>query len=351
MVQPRRDLERAYRIALLPGDGIGTEVVGAARRVLEVLSTPFPRLHFEFVVAPIGFGALQTEGAPLPESTLDIARGADGVLHGASDAAAIPPGVPNPIGSLRRGLDAYANVRPARTYAGVAGPFSEVDLIVVRENTEGLYSGIEYAVGPDAACAVRVITRQGSARVARIAFELARGRRGLVTAVHKLGALRLTDGLWLDSIRAVAEEFPDVRLETRNVDATALEMVCHPQAFDVILAENQYGDILSDVAAGLIGSLGLAPAGNYGERWAYFEPVHGTAPDIAGQGIANPIATILAARMLLEHLGEQEAAERVEQAVAAVLAEGAIRTPDLGGDATMDALTEAIVARITRARS
>ena len=343
--------DRAYRIALLPGDGIGPEVVGAARWVLEALAGPFPRLRFEFVVAPIGLGALQTEGTPLPERTLEVARGADAVLHGASDAAAIPADVPNPLGGLRRGLDAYANVRPARTYPGVASRFSDVDLIVVRENTEGLYSGIEYRPSPDVACAVRVITRQGSARVARKAFELARGRRRLVTAVHKLGGLPMTDGLWLDAIREVAAEFADVRLETRNVDAAALEMVRNPDAFDVIVAENQYGDILSDVGAGLVGSLGLAPSGSYGDRWAYFEPVHGTAPDIAGQGIANPIATILAARMLLEHLGEREAADRVEQAVATLLAEGAVRTPDLGGDATTAAVTEAIVERVARGAS
>lgn len=343
-----RDPNRPYRIALLPGDGIGPEVVGAARRVLESLGTPFPRLGFEFVVAPIGLRALQAEGTPLSEGTLEIARDADAVLHGASDAAAIPADVPSPLGGLRRGLDAYANVRPARTYRGVSSRYADVDLIVVRENTEGLYSGIEYAPTPDVACAVRVITRQGSARVARKAFELARDRRRLVTAVHKLGGLPVTDGLWLDAVREVAAGFPDVRLETRNVDAAALEMVRHPEAFDVIVAENQYGDILSDIGAGLVGSLGLAPSGSYGDRWAYFEPVHGTAPDIAGRGVANPIATILAARMLLEHLGEREAADRVERAVAGVLADGTVRTPDLGGDGTTATMTDAIIERVAR---
>lgn len=341
--------EIRYRIALLPGDGIGPEVVGAARQVLEGLASARLGLGFAFVEAPIGVTALKAEGIALSERTLELARSADAVLHGASDVAAIPAGVPSPLGGLRRGLDAYANVRPARAYPGVAAVQPDIDLVVVRENTEGLYSGIEYRATADVACAVRVISRQGSTRVARTAFELARTRRKLVTAVHKLGGLPISDGLWLESIRAVAAEFPDVRLETRNVDAAALEMIRHPAAFDVIVAENQYGDVLSDVGAAVAGGLGLAPSGSFGDRWAYFEPVHGTAPDIAGQGIANPIATILAARMLLEHLGEREAAARVERAVRGTLENSATRTPDLGGTATTAEVTRAVIERLSSA--
>jgi isocitrate/isopropylmalate dehydrogenase len=219
----------------------------------------------------------------------------------------------------------------------------------VRENTQGLYSGIEYAAGPDAACGVRLITREASARVARVAFEQARQRRHKVTAVHKLGALKLTDRLFLDTVSEVASAYPDVEYETRNVDACALEMVRHPQVFDVILATNAFGDILSDIAAGLIGGLGLAPSGCFGSEYAYFEPIHGSAPDIAGRGIANPIATILSAALMLRHLGEPAAAAHVECAVERVLAAGQPRTADLGGDASSAALTDAIVSALASA--
>lgn len=338
--------ERRYRIALLPGDGIGHEVVGAARQVLEGLAGATSGLGFELVEAQVGTTALKAEGESFSDRTLELARSADAVLHGASDVAALPVGAASPLRGLRRGLDAYANVRPSRAYPGVAAVNPDVDLVVVRENTEGLYSGIEYRATADVACAVRVISREGSARVARKAFELARTRRKLVTAVHKLGGLPITDGLWLESIRGVAAAYPDVRLETRNVDAAALEMIRHPSAFDVILAENQYGDILSDVGAAMAGGLGLAPSGSFGDRWAYFEPVHGTAPDIAGRGIANPIATFLATRMLLEHLGERDAAERLEAAIRGSLGDPATRTPDLGGTGRTADVTRAVIERL-----
>jgi isocitrate dehydrogenase (NAD+) len=215
--------------------------------------------------------------------------------------------------------------------------------MVVRENTEGIYSGIEWQAGPDVACGVRLITRKASTRVARAAFEQARLRRRKVTAVHKLGGLKLTDSLFLESVKSVADEYPEVEYETRNVDACALEMVREPSHFDVILATNTFGDILSDIGAGLVGGLGLAPSGCFGERYAYFEPVHGSAPDIAGRGIANPIATILSAAFMLRHLGEVTAAERVEGAIERLLAEGGPRTRDLGGSATSAEFTDALI--------
>ena len=332
-----------YRICLIPGDGIGPEVVGCARRVLEALVEQSSGPGFAFEEHPAGNASYRASGDPLPAATVVAAKAADGVLVGAMDVAAIPKEVPSPLSSLRRQLDVFANLRPARTFRGVPAPMGEVDLMVVRENTEGIYSGIEYSAGPDAACGVRLITRQASTRVARAAFEQAMQRRRKVTAVHKLGALKLTDSLFLDSVRSVAGEFPEVEYEARNIDACALEMVRGPQHFDVILATNTFGDILSDVAAGLAGGLGLAPSGCFGGQYAYFEPVHGSAPDIAGRGIANPIAAILSAAFMLRHLGEPETAGRIERAVERVLEAGSPRTPDLGGAATSAEFTDALI--------
>ncbi len=333
------------RITLIPGDGIGVEVVAAARAVLEALSRVFPDLGFEFTEALMGMAALRAGQEAVPEATVRAAQAADACLLGAIDEAALPMGT-RALGPFRRLMGAYANVRPARAYPGVRCLCPDLDVVVVRESTEGLYSGIEFETGPDAACAVRVITRQGSERVARVACELARGRRRRVTAVHKLGSLKRTDGLFLEAVRAVAAAYPEVTLETRNIDACALELIQQPAHFDVILATNMFGDILSDEAAGLVGGIGLAPSAVLGDRYAYFEPVHGTAPDIAGKGIANPMAAILAAALMLRHLKEEAGAKTIEAAVAAVLAAGAPRTPDLGGSATTGDVTQAIIGRL-----
>lgn len=333
----------SYSICVIPGDGIGPEVTDCARRVLDVLKDTPGGPGFSFTRHPAGHGAYEELGDSLPPSTVEAAKAADAVLVGAMDVAKIPSGATQPLGGLRRQLDVGASVRPARTYPGIPAPLGQVDTVVVREVTEGIYSGIEYRAGPDAACSVRLITRSASARTARIAFQHATQRRGRVTAVHKIGALRLTDGLFLETVQQVAQDFPQVEYETRNVDACALELVRSPGEFDVILATNTFGDILSDIAAGLAGGLGLAPSGCVGERWGYFEPVHGTAPDIAGKGVANPMATILSTALMLRHLGEVASADRVEEAVSDVLADGSVRTGDLGGSATSAEVTDAII--------
>jgi 3-isopropylmalate dehydrogenase len=333
------------KILLLPGDGIGVEVVGAARTVLEALGRVIPDLRFEFEEAPIGMAALRAGPDAVPEAIVEAAKAADGVLLGAIDEAALPKGVSG-LGRLRRVLGGHASIRPAKAYPGVSCLCPALDAIVVREITEGLYSGIEFEAGPDAACAVRVVSRQASERVARAAFDLARGRRRRVTAVHKLGVLKRSDGLFLEAARAVGAAFPEVSLETRNIDACAMELIQHPAHFDVILATNMFGDVLSDVAAALVGGIGLAPSAVLGDLYAYFEPVHGTAPDIAGKGIANPLAAILAAAMMLDHIKESAAAQAIRRAVAVVLAEGWPRTPDLGGSATTAEVTAAVIARL-----
>ena len=277
---------------------------------------------------------------------------------GAMDVAEIPSGGGDPLGDLRIELEVGASVRPSRTLAGIVSPAADIDCVVVREVTEGLYSRIEYMVGDDAACAVRVISRSASTKTARMAFEQATARQRVraavgtdkptrVTSVHKIGVLKLTDGLFLEACADVARDYPNIEYETKNIDACAMEMVREPGHFDVILATNAFGDILSDVAAGLAAGLGLAASACIGDRWAYFEPVHGTAPDIAGRGIANPCATILSAAMMLRHLGEDAGADAVEAAVYAVLAQGDVRTGDLGGTASSAEMTDAIVQALS----
>lgn len=333
------------RILLIPGDGIGPEVVGAARTVLDALGGLVPDLRLEFSAAAMGMAALAAGDEAVPEATVRAAMAADACLLGAIDEAALPKGT-SALGRFRRLLGAYANIRPLRAYPGVRCLCPDLDVVVVRENTEGMYSDIEFETGRDAACAVRVITRAASERVARVAFELARSRRRRVTAVHKVGVFKRTDGLFLEAVRSVGAGYPDVGLDTRNIDAAAMELIQRPAHFDVILATNMFGDILSDAAAGLVGGIGLAPSAVLGDRYAYFEPVHGTAPDIAGKGIANPMAAILAAALMLRHLREESAARAIERAVAAVLAEGGSRTPDLGGSATTAEVAHAVAARL-----
>jgi 3-isopropylmalate dehydrogenase len=337
-----------FTICVLAGDGIGPEVTGSARRVLEGLATKAAGPAFSFTEQAVGCDAYERTGDAFAPAAMEAAKAADAVLVGAFDVARLPEDAIQPLHALRHEFDVHASVRPARSYARLNAPYPDIDVVVVREVTEGIYSGIEYRAGPDAACAVRLITRQASTRTAEIAFKQASERRRKVTAVHKIGALKLTDSLFLDSAKSVAKKYPDVTFETRNVDACALELVRHPGDFDVILATNTFGDILSDVAAGIAGGLGLAPSSCIGARWAYFEPVHGTAPDIAGKGIANPIATILSTALMLRHLGAPAAAESVEHAVAAVLASGP-RTGDLGGKATSAEVTDAVISALAPA--
>lgn len=344
-----------YSICVLPGDGIGPEVIDCARRVLDAL-TAGGGPGFDYDVQPAGHGTFLETGESMPDASMSAAKAADAVFLGAMDVAQIPPGGGDPLGDMRIELEVAASVRPSRTLTGIPSPADPIDCVVVREVTEGLYSREEIQVDADTAHAIRVVTRDASTRTARMAFEQASARQrargdgsdrpARVTAVHKIGVLKLTDGLFLEACAAVAKDYPEIIYETRNIDACAMEMVREPGHFDVILATNAFGDILSDIAAGLAAGLGLAASACIGDRWAYFEPVHGTAPDIAGKGIANPCATILSAAMMLRYLGEDVSADAVEDAVYAVLADGKIRTGDLGGSATSVEMTDAIIAAL-----
>ncbi|MEX2315940.1 MAG: isocitrate/isopropylmalate dehydrogenase family protein [Pirellulales bacterium] len=331
----------AYRIALIPGDGIGPEVTAAAQRVLEAAGVA---IDWQTVLA--GQAALDQLGSPLPAETLEVVRISDATLKG-------PTATPSGTGfrsvnvELRQKLQLYANYRPARSMRGVPSRYENVDLIVVRENTEGLYSGLEHEVVPGVVESLRVVTEAASQRIARFAFEMARREgRKRVTCVHKANILKLSDGLFLRTCRRVAEGFSDIQFDDCIVDAAAMKLVINPQSFDVLVMENLFGDILSDLTSGLVGGLGLAPSANIGDGVAVFEAVHGSAPDIAGKGIANPTALILSAVLMLRYLGETSVADQVARAVQTVIARGDVATSDLGGRATTDQFVSAVLKAV-----
>lgn len=333
----------AYRITLIPGDGIGPEVTEAARRVLDASG-----VKIEWEVVEAGEKVMGQYGTPLPDHVLESVK---------RNKVALKGPITTPVGTgfrsvnvaLRQALNLYANVRPVKSYEGVPSRYTNVDLIIVRENTEDLYAGIEYMAGDDAAVGVKIITRKASERIVRYAFELARReKRRKVTAVHKANIQKLTDGLFLECARKVAQDYPDIEFEDMIVDAMSMKLVQSPENYDVLVMPNMYGDILSDLAAGLVGGLGIAPGANIGEDGAVFEPIHGSAPKRSGQNLANPTATILSGVMMLRYLGELEAADRVENAVAKVIKEGKEVTYDLGGSTGTKEFADAVIREMER---
>ncbi len=327
----------AHKVVLLPGDGIGPEITAATRRILEATG-----LRFEFEEHLCGQQVAEKYGTLLPDHVVEALRRTGLGLKGPIGTP-VAKGLPSANVALRKAGDLYANFRPCRNLPGVKTPFENVDLIIIRENTEDLYSGLEHEVAPGIVESIKVITEKASTRIARFAFETAKklGRKR-VSAIHKANIMKLSDGLFLDCFRAVAKDYPGIHADEVLVDHACTDLVSTPQSYDVLVMENLFGDILSDLCAGLVGGLGVCPAGNIGEKTAVFEPVHGTAPDIAGQGKANPTAMILSAAMMLDHLGESAAAGNVRAAVTKVLADGKVRTGDLGGTATTDQYTDAI---------
>ena len=329
-------------ITVIPGDGIGPEVTAATLTVLRAAGA-----DLEYDERLGGVSALERVGNPLPDDTLDSIREHRVVLKG-------PLTTPSGTGfrsinvAIRKEFDFYANVRPVRTIVP-GGRYEDIDLVLIRENTEGLYVGVEHYIGMEgdpraAAESVMIITRFGAERISRYAFEYARkqGRRK-VTLAHKANILKYTQGLFLDVARGVAAGYPDIAWEDRIIDATAMQLVLDPHQFDVLVMENMFGDILSDLMAGLVGGLGFAPAGNIGDQGAMFEAVHGSAPDIAGKGVANPTGLLLSACMLLDHVGQVSVADRIRDALGRVVKEGTYRTRDMGGNATTVEYTDALV--------
>ena len=333
----------AYRITLIPGDGIGPEVVEATQKILAETG-----ISFEWEVHHAGLEVARLTGTPLPPSVIEAVR---------RNKVALKGPVTTPIGggfrsvnvTLRQTLDLYANVRPVRSLPGVDPRFGEVDLVIVRENTEGLYAGLELMILPGVAQSIKLTTEKSSTRIADFAFRYARqNARRRVTFVHKANIMKISDGLALDCTRRVASGFPDVELVEMIVDAAAMTMVRDPNRIDVLVTENLYGDILSDLGAGLVGGLGIVPGANIGDDAAVFEAVHGSAPDIAGKGFANPTALLQSAVMMLRHLREPTAADRVENALTTVYRRGGVRTRDLGGTASTGDFTAAVIAELTR---
>lgn len=329
------------QIVLIEGDGIGPEVTAAACRVVAAAG-----VKIDWVKAPAGLAAVESHGEPLPDETLEMIRRYRVALKGPCTTP-VGRGYRSINVRLRQGLDLYASVRPVRTLPGVRTPYEAVDLIVVRENTEGLYAGLEHEVVPGVVESVRLVTRPAAERIVRFAFELARhGGRRRVTFCHKADVMRLSDGLFLDCARAVADDYPFIAFEEKPIDTLCLELASDPSRFDVLVMENLFGDVISDLAAGLVGGLGLVPGANYGQKYAIFEAVHGSAPDIAGRGLANPIAVIRSAALMLEYVGHRAAAERIERAVLKTLAAGVGLTRDIGGDGTTATLTEQIIRHL-----
>src|SRR5690349_8943989 len=331
-----------HRITLIPGDGIGPELAEATRRVLDATG-----IGFEWEVQDAGEATIASEGTPLPERVLESIR---------RNKIALKGPITTPVGSgfrsvnvgLRQVLGLYANLRPARSMQGVQSRYDDVDVVIVRENTEDLYAGIEHMVGKDAAESIKIITREASERIARFAFDyaVANGRRK-VTAVHKANIMKLSDGLFLESCATVAKDYEGkVEFEDRIVDNMCMQLVQKPDLYDVLVLPNLYGDIVSDLCAGLVGGLGVAPGANIGIEASVFEPVHGSAPKYAGQNKANPTALLLSGVLMLRHLGEQDAAVRVEDALREVIAEGKTVTYDLGGNAGTAAFADAIIDRL-----
>jgi isocitrate dehydrogenase (NAD+) len=330
---------------LIPGDGIGPEVTASAREVVRAAGA-----DISWVEASAGLTAAEKLGDPLPKATLELIRRYRVALKGPCTTP-VGKGFRSINVALRQGLDLYASVRPVHTLPGVNVPYRDVDLIVVRENTEGLYSGLEHFVVPGVVEGLRIITRNASERIVRFAFELARhaGRRG-ITFCHRADVLPQSDGLFLESARTVADDYPFLEFAELHVDALCLQLALEPTRFDVLVMENLFGDVISDLCAGLVGGLGLVPGANIGTRYAVFEAVHGSAPDLAGKGLANPIAVVRSAAMLLEHIGQAAASRRIEESVARTLQDGKGLTRDLGGDGTTASITERLIANLAGVR-
>jgi isocitrate dehydrogenase (NAD+) len=330
-----------HRVVLIPGDGIGPEVTGAAVRCVEALGVA---IAWEVVEA--GGEVIAKYGSPVPEEVLNAVRSTGLALKGPITTP-VAGGFKSANVLLRQALDLYACVRPVKSIPGLVTRYEGVDLVLVRENTEGLYSGLEHRVAPGIVESIKVMTEHACTRISRFAFALARrlGRRK-VTAVHKANIMKLSDGLFLECSRKVARDWPDLEYDEIIIDNCAMQLVRDPGRFDVLLMENLYGDILSDLCAGLVGGLGVVPGSNVGDRCAVFEAVHGSAPDIAGRRLANPTAILLSTVEMLRHLGENEAGQALERAVHAAILDPASRTQDLGGGADLDRFTEAVIEHL-----
>jgi isocitrate dehydrogenase (NAD+) len=333
-----------HTITLIPGDGIGPEITAAVVRIIEAAG-----VDVDWETHILGSQALDKFGTTLPDETIDSIKQNKVALKG-PQMTPVGKGFTSVNVGLRKALDLYANVRPIKSLPNVPSRYTGVDLVIVRENTEGLYSGLEHTVIPGVVESLKIVTEKATLRICKYAFEYARANgRKKVTCVHKANIMKLSDGLFLECFERVAKDYPEIEADNKIVDNCCMQLVIKPEQFDVLVLENLYGDIVSDLCAGLIGGLGLAPGANIGEQGAVFEAVHGSAPDIAGQGVANPTALLMSATIMLRHIGEQQAAERIEKATLDVFAEGKWLTRDLGGTAKTNEFARAVVDKLTQA--
>src|SRR5216684_2547972 len=331
-----------HKVTLLPGEGIGPEVSSAVRRILQAAGV---QIDWEVIDARAVAGAADASQVVNEKAVESVRR--NGVGLKGPMATAVAGGAPSVNVALRKTLDLYANLRPVKNLPGVKSRFENVDIVLVRENTEDLYSGLEHEVVPGVVESLKIITEKASTRIARFAFDYARKHgRTKIHAIHKANIMKLGDGLFLKSIRVVAQQYPDVEYKELIVDNACMQMVLNPQQFDMLLLPNLYGDVMSDLAAGLVGGLGVVPSGNIGDECAMFEAVHGTAPDIAGKGLANPTALLMSGIMMLHHLGESSAAQRIQAALEKVYREGQHATRDLGGTTGTREFTDAVIAAL-----
>jgi isocitrate dehydrogenase (NAD+) len=333
-----------HTITLIPGDGIGPEVVSATVQIIEAAG-----VEVEWETQLAGSHALEKYGTTLPDALLESVKRNKYALKGPITTP-VGKGFTSVNVGLRKALDLYANLRPVRALPNVESRYPNLDLVIVRENTEDLYAGLEHIVIPGVVESIKVITEKASTRIARYAFEFAKAEgRKKVTAVHKANIMKLSDGLFLECFYNVAKDYPEIEADDKIIDNCCMQLVMRPEQFEVLVMENLYGDIVSDLCAGLIGGLGLVPGANIGESGAVFEAVHGSAPDIAGQGLANPTAVLQSALLMLRHMGERKAADKIETAMLAVFEEGQVRTRDIGGTARTAEFTAAIIEKINSA--
>jgi isocitrate dehydrogenase (NAD+) len=330
-----------HKVTLIPGEGIGPEVAAATRRIIDAAGV---QIDWEELGARTD--SATEAGQLVNQAAIDSVRRNHVALKGPTSTA-IAGGARSVNVALRKALDLYSNLRPVKNLPGVKSRFENVDIVLVRENTEDLYSGLEHEVVPGVVESLKIITEKASTRIARFAFEHARKHgRKKIHAIHKANIMKLSDGLFLKSIRAVALKYPDIEYQEMIVDNACMQMVLNPQQFDMLLLPNLYGDVMSDLAAGLVGGLGVVPSGNIGDDCAMFEAVHGTAPDIAGKGLANPTALLMSGIMMLHHLDESSAAQRIQAALEKVYREGKHATRDLGGTADTKEFTDAVIAAL-----
>ena len=338
-------MSKIYNIAALKGDGIGPEVTNSTIKVINALvETTDLKINFKYGDA--GFYCIEKYGTNLPEETIALLKKTDACLKGPMTTPQTPGAPISAAVQIRKMFDLFANVRPCRSFPNVDALKPNIDLIVVRENTEGMYSGIEYELSPGVGVALRIITKEASLKVAEYAFKLASKRKKHLTYVHKGNILRVTGKIFKDAVKSLAPKYPEVEIDEAHIDAMTMHLIKKPEFYDVIVTTNLFGDILSDEAAQVTGSLGLAAGANIGKSYGMFEPVHGSAPKYTGQNVVNPIGTIMAGAMMVEYLGEKQAATKIEKAVIEVLKDGKIRTKDLGGSSTTSEMSNEIVEKI-----